>query len=186
MDDTGSVRSISDPKGNPTNLTYQCSNSYPYQITNALSQTTTYGYDCNSGQVVSVQDPNDLAASRAGTTYDYEPAAGRLHLITTPDGGQTTYTYPLATEVDTAVLETITPTTSITSSDISDIYGRPYQHIQAGVSTETTYDTAGRVSCVTNPYTGLSSTGSTCVTTYDGLDRPTVVMQPDSSTLTWL
>lgn len=65
MDDTGQVLSIVDPKRNPsTTFTYQCANSLPYQVTNPLNQTTTYGYDCNSGAVTSVKDPNDAAAGR--------------------------------------------------------------------------------------------------------------------------
>jgi RHS repeat-associated protein len=185
MDDTGQVRSILDPKANPPlTFTYQCSNALPYQSSNPLNQTTTYGYDCNSGAITGVRDPNDAAGSRAGTTYSYEGTAGRLQTINSPDGGQTTYSYPSIHEVDTAVIATPDPT--ITSADIADSYGRPYQHVGMGISSETTYDANGRVSCVTNPHLATSAAaGSNCVTTYDGLDRPKVQTQPDSSTLTW-
>jgi YD repeat-containing protein len=184
MDDTGMVTAIKDPKGNPSSTSYQCANALLYQTTNALSQTTTYGYDCNSGAITSVKDPNDLAAGRAGTTYTYEAVAGRPWTIGRPDGGTTTYTYPSSTEVDTAI--TATPDPTISSQDISDAFGRAYQHTQAGVSTETTYDANGRILCVTNPHlTGVSTDGSTCMTTYDGLDRPKVQTQQDSSTLKW-
>jgi RHS repeat-associated protein len=187
MDDTGMVVSITDPKGNPASaITYQCANTLSYQVTNALNQTTTFAYDCNSGLITSAKDPNDTAAGRAGTVYQYEPVAGRLQSVTSPDGGKTSYTYPSSVEVDTAVLATPDPT--ISSQDIADSFGRPYQHISAGVSSETTYDTSGRVHCVTNPHfsTSSSTDGSTCVTTYDGLDRPKVQTQSDgTTTLQW-
>lgn len=186
MDDTGMVISVIDPKQNPaTSISYQCGNSLPYQVTNPLGHVTTYGYDCNSGAITSVKDPNDAAANRAGTTYQYEGGAGRVQSISYPNGGQKSYSYPSTVEVDTSVIATPDPT--ITSQDIVDSFGRPYQHIQAGISTETTYDANGRVSCMSNPhYSNPSSTdGTTCITIYDGLDRPKTQIQPDGNTLTW-
>jgi RHS repeat-associated protein len=187
MDDTGMVKSISDPKGNPSStISYQCSNAVPYQTINPLGHTTTYGYDCNSGAITSVKDPNDVAANRAGTIYQYE-GAGRLQSISYPDGGQTSYSYPSATEVDTAVLATPNPT--ISSQQILDSFGRPWMRIQEGVSTETSYDSNGRVHCTTNPHFTASSSstdGSTCITSYDGLDRPLTQSQSDgTSTVSW-
>lgn len=185
MDDSGMVTQTLDPRGYTSSTSYQCGNSLPYQATNALGQVTTYSYDCNSGAITSVKDPNDSANGRAGTTYQYEAGAGRVQSISYPDGGQTTYSYPSSRETDTAVIATPNPT--VYSQDIADDFGRPYQHIQAGVSTETTYDTNGRTSCTTNPHSSGSSPtdGSTCPTIYDGLDRPKSQTQPDGSTLTW-
>ena len=185
--DTGQVQSITDANSNPpTTYTYQCGGSLPYTVTNPLNQTTQYGYDCNSGAMTSVQNPNDLAAGRAGTTYAYESQAGRLYTLSYPDGGLATATYPSATEVDTTV--TATPDPSIASASIVDSFGRPYQQITAGNSTETSYDANGRAYCVTNPHAvGATSPGSTCISSYDGLDRPLVQSQPDgTNTLTWL
>jgi RHS repeat-associated protein len=186
VDDSGMVTAVKDPNGNSSTITYQCFNALPAQATNALGQPTTYGYDCNSGAITSVSDPNDIAANRSGTTYSYEGTAGRLQSISYPDGGQTTYSYPSSAEVDTSVLAS--PSPSIISQDIADSFGRKYQHIQAGVSSETTYDANGRVSCVTNPHLIASSSstdGSTCITSYDGLDRPLVQQLPDDNTLRW-
>nr|WP_255551558.1 RHS repeat-associated core domain-containing protein [Granulicella sp. dw_53] len=120
------------------------------------------------------------------TLYTYESALNRIQSVTYPDGGQTTYTYPSAREVDSTRLAT--PDPSISSQAIADSYGRPFQVVQAGVSSETSYDLNGRVFCITNPhFVGSSSTtdGSTCTTQYDGLSRPTVQTQPDGSTLGW-
>jgi RHS repeat-associated protein len=186
LDDTGQVVSIVDPNQNPaTNITYQCANSLPYQVANPLNQTTTYGYDCNSGAIAGVQDPNDAAAGRPGTTYAYEAVAGRIQSVNRPDGGQTNYSYPSIAEVDSAI--TATPNPTITSADIADSYGRQYQHVQSGVSGETTYDINSRVLCVTNPHftTSSSSDGNICITSYDGLDRPLIQTEQDNSTRTW-
>jgi len=185
-DDTGTVSAVIDPRGNTTTITYQCGNALQYQSTNALGHTTTYGYDCNSGAITSVKDPNDAAVNRSGTTYQYEATAGRLQSISYPDGGQTTYSYPSSSEVDTSVVAT--PNPIISSQDIADSLGRPYQHIQGGVSVETTYDTSGRVNCTTNPHFTSSSSstdGRTCITSYDGLGRPLVQSQPDGTPVSW-
>jgi RHS repeat-associated protein len=188
MDDTGEVIGTQDPDQHPaTTISYQCANSLPYTVTNALSQVITYGYDCNSGAIRSVQNPNDAAATpvRSGATYSYEATAGRIQSVTFPDTGSTTYAYPSVTEVDTTI--TASPDPTITSANIVDSYGRAYQHVLNGDSSETSYDVNGRVSCVTNPHAILSSsTASTCVTSYDGLDRPLLQLQPDgTSTLQW-
>jgi RHS repeat-associated protein len=185
MDDTGMVTQVLDPNAHASNTNYQCGNSLPYQSTNALGHVTTYGYDCNSGAITSVKDPNDLANGRAGTTYQYEAGAGRLQSVSYPDGGQTTYSYPSSTEVDTAVLSTPSPT--INSRGIVDVFGRPSQRVQAGTSTETSYDVNGRVSCVTNPHYSTPSwtDGTTCISSYDGLDRPLTQTLPDGNTRTW-
>ena len=173
-DDTGQVLSIQDADGHsPMGISYQCANSLPYQVTNPLGQTGTYGSDCNSGAITSVQDPNDAAAGRAGTTYTYD-TAGRISTATLADSGVTTYTYPSTVEIDTTV--TASPNPSITTASILDSFGRPYQTIQNGVTSETTYDVNGRLQTITNPHTGSASStdGSTSIWQYDGLNRPTL------------
>lgn len=184
MDDSGMVTSVTDPNGNKTTTTYQCSNALPYIAANALNQTITYGYDCNSGAITSVKDPNDTAAGRPGTVYQYEAVAGRVQSISYPDGGQTSYSYPSATEVDISVLAAPDPT--ITSQSILDSFGRPYQQVKSGVTSEITYDANGRINCVTNPHltTSSSTDGTACITTYDGLDRPTLETEQDGNQVT--
>jgi RHS repeat-associated protein len=182
--DTGSVLSSTDANNNPTLYQYDSTGTFVTQVTrpatNGVQHVSTAQYDPSTGLLVNTHDEN-----KNPTTYTYESIAGRLHNVTYPDGGQTTYTYPSPIEVDTAVLATPDPT--ITSQDIADSFGRPYQHISAGVSSETTYDANGRVFCVTNPhFSTISPTdGSTCVTSYDGLGRPVVQTQPDGNTLNW-
>jgi hypothetical protein len=185
MDDTGQVLSVQDADGHPaTSVSYQCSNSLPYQMTNSLGQTTTYGVDCNSAAITSVQDPNDVAAARAGTTYNYEATAGRIYTVTSPDSGVTAYAYPSPNEVDTTVAAS--PDPSITTASILDSFGRPYQTSQNGITSETTYDVNGRVQTVTNPHTTPSPTnGWTSINAYDGLDRPLLQLDAESAEHSW-
>ncbi len=187
MDNSGMMTGVQDPNLNPAStISYQCSHSLPYQVSNTVNQTTQttqYGYDCASGAITSVQNPNDVATGRS-TAYTYEPTAGRPHTVTLPDNGVTTYTYPSATEVDTSVNAAPNPTVS--SAAISDTFGRPYESITGGIEVDRTYDVNGRPYCTTNPYSqGGTSSGSTCITVYDGLDRPVTQQQPDSTTLGW-
>jgi len=185
-DDTGQLQSVEDPDHHlPGTMSYQCGNSLPYQVSNALSESTIYGYDCGSGAIASVQGPNEISTFPwTGIAYYYEPLAGRPQSVTYPDGGATIYTYPSPQEVDTTTLAT--PDPSITTQSIVDIFGRPYQQVQSGIATETTYDVNGRVHCVTNPHDiNGNADGSTCVTSYDVLDRPLGQQQPDSSTIGW-
>lgn len=186
MDDTGEIINVVDPNQNPAStISYQCANSLPNQMTNPLGQTTTYGYDCNSGAPTSLQDPNDSLARRQGTIYQYDAVAGRLQSVFYPDGGGVGYSYPSPTEMDTTV--TSSPDPSVITASILDSMGRPYQTVTNGVSSETTYDANGRGYCITNPHltTASATDGSTCITAYDGLDRPLMQTQPDGSTVQW-
>ncbi len=179
MDDTGEVTSVQDPNVNPgTTITYQCSHSLPLLIEPLGSATykTTYGYDCGSAAITSAQDPNGNT-----TSYSYEATAGRLQTITYPDTGSTSYAYISPTEVDTTVLAS--PDPSIITQSYLDPYGRADHTLQNGITSGISYDIDGRVSCKTNPYASTSDPtyGNTCITSYDGLDRPLVQQQADGS-----
>jgi len=184
-DDAGQRLTGRDARGNTTTFTYDSADAFPKDVTyptpgSGVTIKTSTSYDQASGVLLSSSDPNNQV-----TTYRYYDRLLRPIEIDYPGGGQTNYSYPSATETDTTVLAT--PDPSISSQDIKDSFGRPYQHIQAGVSTEVSYDAAGRISCVTNPHfsTGSSTDGTACITVYDGLDRPKTQTQQDGSTLTW-
>jgi hypothetical protein len=62
--DTGEVYTSTTPKGNVTTSNpYMCTDAFPQVVTNAKSQPTTYNYDCNTGLLLSVKDPNNLTTS---------------------------------------------------------------------------------------------------------------------------
>jgi RHS repeat-associated protein len=175
------LTATSDPNGHITSVSYQCSNSLPYQVQNPVF-LTAYGFDCASGAPTSVRDPNDLAAGRSGTTYAYEATMGRLYTVSTPDGGVTAYSYPSISEVDTTVIAA--PDPSIVSKTTVDAYGRSSTSVMGGVETDSSYDVNGRVNCTTNPYT-TSPSGSACISAYDGLDRPLTQTLQDGATRSW-
>jgi len=190
MDDSGMTTSITDPNGNKSTIAYQCSNALPYQTTNALSQTTTYGYDCNSGAITSVKDPNDSAAGRAGTVYQYEAVAGRLQSVTYPDGGQTSYSYNSPTQ--TVASSKINVSQNSDQETFYDSFGRAIRSAvfngSAWYLTDSCYDANGRLQSQSVPYSSATDTGaevcSGSVTsyTYDGLDRPINIANADGNT----
>jgi YD repeat-containing protein len=189
-DDAGTKLSDTDAKGNQATYTAMCSDAYPSIVTLPVTVNTTNlqastFYDCSSGLVTSTQDVNSQP-----TTYLYFTSGsniGRLQTVTRPDGGTTTYAYPSSKEAD----QTITQSASVSTKheSILDTYGRKYEAITAApegtISSETTYNAAGRPYSVTTPHLGTSSsTDGTTYTYYDVLGRPTKVVAPDSSTAT--
>ena len=194
MYDTGKVQSVQDPTNQTVStLAYQCAGSLPLTSTNAYNQTTTYGFDCNSGAPTSVQSPNDAAAGLPGVITAYESVAGRHYTVTNPDGGITTYNYPSRNEVDS----TLTGAGGLLSSNHSflDGLGRSVRTAawngQPNASanwyqTDTCYDVNGRTSNVSLPYAGNGSASNPqCSGTqysYDGLDRVLTASTQDGTT----
>ena len=188
-----------DPKGNKTSISsYQCSGAFPqnvirpYQSSTTLAETTSYVYDCNTGKVTSITDPNNEK-----TSFVYNHPLNRLTTIGYPDVypgsstyGQTTYTYAdTASPVHVTVAETMSPTSTRQTEYDVDGLGRLIHTklISAPGSpdiTDTNYDSKGRVSSVSNPYQ-TTVEGATQYF-YDGLDRLTKQIQADgSSYLQW-
>jgi hypothetical protein len=141
----GMPTQIIDPKGNATMTTYQCSGAFPFQVTNALNQATTYGYDCNTGLLTSVQDPNGVGSGQA-IGYRYDSSSNVIQAMY-PDGGSTIKSYnnyanPLTVTSTTAA----SPDPTMTSSVVYDGLGRPSTSTAPnGAMTVTTYDGDGRV-----------------------------------------
>ena len=187
-DNNGMKVSMTDPNGNVTSYSYGCSDLYlsqtTYPSTSGVSHITQANPDCNSGDPLSKTDQNGQI-----TTYDYTSCSngnGRICTISYPDGGKTTYQYPSPNEVVQSKL--LSGSTSSTLTTTWDGYGRKSQVSQsdpAGDDAVTySYDGDNRVLCTSNPQrTGSAPTnGSTCVS-YDALDRPLVLTQPDNNTI---
>ncbi len=193
-DDTGTVQSAQDARGNPpTSFKYDSSDTYLVEVDKpdtvdsfgvTWHHVTKTSYDFNSGAVLSTDDENSVAHGQAySVTYQYDPVAGRLSAINYPDGGQRSYTYPSSTETDATVRQN--GVTSITTAHILDSLGRAYQTASNGISTEQSYDGNGRLASVTAPHLSTSSqTDGTTYTYYDTLDRPTSIVHPDGTSIT--
>jgi YD repeat-containing protein len=182
------VQSITDADNNPvTTYGYDNTGTFVTSVTrpttNGIQHVSQASFDFSSGLVTQTIDENQQPTGYSYYSSASDPNLGKEYQVTYPDGGVKTYSYPSAREVDTAAAENANST--ISASKIVDPFGRPYQSTQAGISTETSYDSNGRVYCVTNLHVGSSSStdGSTCYS-YDGpLDRVWRQTQPDSSTV---
>jgi RHS repeat-associated protein len=193
--DTGMVSTITDPKGKTTTLGYaawggwgEWYQSRVYSITNALGQTTRFGYDWPSGLLVYSQDPNNNAT---GYVYD---AMFRLTQINYPDGGQDKVDYYDTSNYSTLTRKiTSSPSLNYTMTQIFDSLGRQSQtKITVPTTTcsggylyvDTTYDGNGRRYTVSNP--DCTSTSSDDVKTtfyYDALNRATSVADQDGNSV---
>lgn len=186
-DGNGMVTQIIDPNGKATSYTYQCSDSLPLLITNALGQSTTYSYSCDSGLLASVQDPNDAAAGRSGTVYNYDFANNLTQIKNPIPGSITTYDYhSYALPFNVTTTTTADPDPAIVSSRTYDGLGRlATSTAPGGAITKTTYDGDSRVYSVSNPYFAAAPTSDITTYTYDGLGRKTLETEPDSATQQW-
>jgi RHS repeat-associated protein len=186
--DTGKIYSASDPCSNSTSYLY--SNTYfgafPTTVTNALNQQSTNVYDFNTGVLTSSTDPNQLVS-----TYTYDSMSRPLQ-ANHPDNGQDTITRQETTPPFTATLtSTINTTQNKIPLSVFDGLGRVSQtqltsDPQGIVYTDKTYDVAGRLATVSNPYRGgTDATSSPGITTYnyDALGRKLTETYPDNSVL---
>ena len=182
----GSVRSVTDANGNQTSLTYSSSyyDAYPTTVTNALSQSTSLGYDFNTGLLASITDPNSQTTSLAYDDMD------RPTTTTYPDGGQTNvgYNYSGSVLAGSTVTKKITSSQNLVSTMNLDSMGRPASSVLSsdpnGADTVGyTYDSNGRAYSTTNPYRSTSDPtyGVETISAYDGLDRPLTVTRADGS-----
>jgi RHS repeat-associated protein len=181
--DTGEIQTLTDPNGNMTTYAYSSAyaGSLPTAVTNALNQTSNYGYDFNSGKLTSAEDPNSLT-----TSYTYDNMF-RLATASYPNGGSASISHQETTFPFTAALTTkITASQNSLVTNVFDGVGRISQKQvsdpEGTIYTDTTYDPDGRKVSVSNPYrsTGDSTYGITSYV-YDALNRTCVVAPPDGT-----
>ena len=186
-DGSGMVAQQVDPKSYATSITYQCSDSLPYEVTNPLGQTTTYTYHCDSGLLASYQDPNDSAAGLAGTVYNYD-SSNNVIGISYPDGGSLSVNYNgYSNPLTITSRRAENSTNSEVTTTVYDGLGRTSSVIAPNQATiNTTYDLDSRVSRVSNSHfaTSLPTDGTTQYS-YDALNRVRIKTQPDNSTQQW-
>lgn len=154
---------------------------------------TATAYDFSTGRVTSTTDPNGQT-----TSLFYTDPLNRLKRVLRPAGaGETLYEYKLASgsPSGTFYVETFTSLDASRSTyafQFFDGLGRPsrsFQHFDGAIAsggdkyltTDTRYDSMGRVAAVSDPYTSSGSTSGVPAdarwieTTYDAVGRVTQV-----------
>jgi RHS repeat-associated protein len=203
-DDLGNLLATSDELGHTTTFSYTSDWSgsgclppaesylYPTQITNAAQHRVRNTYYACSGMLAATKDENDILASRAGVTYQYD-IFRRPNVIQFPDGGETDYFYPSLTQ--TEIKQKINDSNQWTDAWIlTDGMGRELQSAVAvsapdnWVIIATCYDAVGRVYKKTYPvYSAGGFNSSPCsnltgdIYTYDVLNRVTAVTYQDGN-----
>jgi YD repeat-containing protein len=180
---------LTDANGNKTSIAaYQCSGAFPqqvikpYQSSTTLSETTSYVYDCNTGLIASMTDPNNKM-----TSYSYNDPLNRLKQIQYPDGGNVQYNYgDTASPVNVIVLQALSSSTSKqTEYDVDGLGRLIHSKLTDGSNiyeTDTNYDSMGRVASVSNPYLNASDpTYGWTTYAYDALSRKVLQTQPDNT-----
>jgi RHS repeat-associated protein len=171
-----------------TNCITSSSPTYTFAtlITDALGYQTKKAYNSCLGAVTKSQDANDLAANRSGTqqTYDLD---GRPLCTTFADTGSSCMGYPAPNTITQGVALNATQSHSTTTTLNS--FGNAASIVDNSSDSEVdkTYDGAGRLSTVSNPYTvGSTSANGVTAYAYDGFGRLLAQLQADgSSELLW-
>jgi RHS repeat-associated protein len=178
--DTGNIKQATDLNGAVTGYTYgACGNSFPTSISEPLSLSRSETWNCTGGVETSVTDENGKTVT---TTYN-DPYFWRPNSVQDPASNVTNISYNNATSIETSLLFNGGSST-VDVLATADALGRPYivqtkEGPSSGTydSTETDYDSLGRPSRRTLPYSGAagqsnSSAPATNVT-YDTLGRRT-------------
>jgi RHS repeat-associated protein len=205
-DDAGNIVSTTDPLSHTTQFSYADSwgnttclptggsaKAFKTQITDALSHTTKYKYNTCSGTVYSDTDQNNQI-----TSFSYDKMDRGVQAIY-PDSGQTSICYSdmaggtcysPSNPITAVVTQKITASLNKISTTVYDGLGRLAQaqlnSDQDGIDyVDTTYDSFGRVSTLSNPYRSTSDgTYGITTTQYDPLGRVSKTIPPDGSSST--
>jgi len=194
---TGTVNTVSDPCGDTTTYAYSptYNDAFPTTVTNALGQSSSFGFDFNTGLKTSATDLNNQT-----TSYGYD-SLWRLASVHHPDGGTLTYCHSVTStsECPGAISSPSVLLTEMLNANQSEqfeadvdglgrkVKDRVLSDLSGVDMVDTTYDAAGRVQSVSNPYrtTGDSTYGITTYL-YDALNRKTYEYHADGSYLQWI
>ncbi|MBV9269103.1 MAG: RHS repeat protein, partial [Acidobacteriaceae bacterium] len=191
--DTGNVYQATDVNGAVTTYTYgNCGNSFVSSISMPLSLSTSQTWNCTGAVQTSTTDANGKTSSVSFADANY----WRPTSTTDATGAVTTMTYATSPIASESTLNFNGTTSTADTRATLDGLGRTHvtQRRQAQGSSsydsvETDYDTLGRASRVTVPYTGTAgqtnSSAAGVVTTYDPLSRPLTVTDGGGGSTTY-
>jgi RHS repeat-associated protein len=146
----------------PAGSTHNVYDSYGdlFTSTDPLGRTTSYGYNTldqlcwkTLPDQIPGTSPTCAAPPAAASTYAYN-LSNELALSSTPDGTSPSFTRDITTNTYNGygeVLATVSPDGNVTGANA------------AAYTTTKTYDTAGRLTAVTSPYTATSTETSSAV-----------------------
>jgi RHS repeat-associated protein len=192
--DTGNVQTTTDVNGAVTTYSYagtSCGNAFPTSVSEPLSLSRSFAWNCTGGVRTSVTDEN----SRVTSTVYNDPDFWRPHSTTDPTSAVTTITYNGQNSV-----ESVLPFNSNASATdvLTTLDGLGRVHVQQTRqapgsnnfdTVETDYDSLGRPSRVTLPYVGTAGQTNTsapaAITTYDALSRPLQVTDAGGGSTTY-
>lgn len=200
-DDAGNVLTNTDPAGNVVSFDYTdnfnggpLSGTHAYltkitlPTTGSVTHVTQEKYDGNTGLPVT---KTDLNGNQTNYTYDF---LRRPISMTTPDGGQTSFSYPSALSITQS--EKITATQTMSVTNILDAFGRATQKQLTSdpdgtIYIDTAYDGDGHVTSVSNPHRTVPTTppsppdptDGTTFFAYDALGRVTKQTQQDGNVI---
>jgi RHS repeat-associated protein len=202
--DTGEVFQEIDSLGHTTSHSYDpfYAGAYGTSTCNALGQCVSGTYDFNTGMLASLTNANATtpaignsagdAAHTGNYTYDFNFRLTTTQAPPDPANGsaraQTSFTFSAFNVLPLSVtrMKSITNALTDSATNFFDGLGRAYkgQHLlpEGNAAVDTTYDSAGRVATVTNPYVSTTDpTYGVTLTRYDALDRVTQVTKQDGS-----
>jgi YD repeat-containing protein len=158
-----------------------CGNAFPTSITEPLSMSRAFVWDCTGAVITKVTDENNQSTTTAySDQYFWRPSQR-----TYPDGGQLNWVYN--SNISTKITQKMNSSQNKISTILLDGLDRTKQQQltsdpQGTVYVDTTYDSLGRLYSTTNPYRSTSdSTYGLTKAKYDALSRPSLIIPPDGT-----
>ncbi|HWG70122.1 MAG TPA: hypothetical protein VN692_11965 [Steroidobacteraceae bacterium] len=179
-----------------TTINWGANGQFPLTISNPLSQSIAFGFDANTGMMISQTDPNYTTANPLKTTWTYDNFARELS-ETRPDGTATTFSYNSCSTngcVNSNNKMTVTKTAVNVGGStlaVENIYLDSIDRTLVASSTmlngaydrnEIQYDNLGRAHQQCAPCTFVSCTNYWTTNYYDILNRLTKSERPISVT----
>ena len=184
-----------DPNKNLSTITFgACQSSFATGVTDALNDTTTFGYHCGTGLMTQSTDRNSQT-----TSYTYNDPLSRLTKVTYPDGGYSSFTYDDVNLTITTTTAQHTTTQRNTcgivvsddrvQEDAFDSLGRSNRtSVKGGTAaasfwsvTTKAYDEFDRVHQVFGPYKSTEAQPQPTTTEYNAFGEVTKTTFPDGA-----